>query len=75
MRRRQSGVVPQDRLLELPQLRAGLDSELVDEPLPAVAVARKRVGLSTVAVEGQHQLPQHVLVERLGRDGALEARE
>ena len=40
----------------------------LDERLPAVAVARKRVGLSTVAVEGEHQLPEHLLVERLGRD-------
>ena len=50
----------------------GLDPELLDERLPAVAVARKRVGLSTVAVEGEHQLPQHLLVERLGRDPALQ---
>ncbi len=70
-RRRQRRVVAEDRLFERTQLRAGLDPELLDERLPAVAVARKRVGLSTVAVEGEHQLPEHLLVERLGRDGAL----
>ena len=71
-RRRQRRVVAEDRLFERTQLRAGLDPELLDERLPAVAVARKRVGLSTVAVEGEHQLPEHPLVERLGRDPALQ---
>ena len=64
--------MPQDRLLEATQISAGLDPKLADEPLAAVAVARERVGLSTVAVEGQHQLPEHLLVERLGRDPALQ---
>ena len=64
--------MPQDRLLERPKLAARLDAELDDEPLAAVAVARKRVGLSTVAVERQHQLPQRLLVERVGRDRALQ---
>jgi hypothetical protein len=67
--------VPQDRLLEPAQLGRGLDSELVDEPLPTVAVARERVGLSTVAVEGEHELPERVLVERFGRGATLQIRE
>jgi hypothetical protein len=63
--------VAEDRLFERSQLRAGLDPELLDERLPALAVARKRIGLPSVAVERKHQLPEHVLVMRLGRDSAL----
>ena len=46
-----------DRLLEATQIRPGFDPKLADEPLTAVAIARERVGLSAVAVEGEHQLP------------------
>ena len=62
----------QDCLLEAAQLGRGLDSKLAHESLPAVAIARERVDLSTAAVEGRHQLPEQVLVERFGRDGALQ---
>ena len=40
-------ILPQDRLLELPQRRAGLDPELLDEPPPRVLVdAERRVVLA-----------------------------
>ena len=61
----------EDRLFERLQPGAGLDPELLDERLAALAIARERVGLSTVAVERKHQLPEQVLVVRLGRDGSL----
>ena len=70
-RRCQRRVVAEDRLFERSQLRARLDSKVAGQPLPAVAVARERIGLAPVAVERKHQLPEHVLVVRLGRDGAL----
>ena len=45
----------QDRLLELPQLPAGLDPQLLDESTPEVAIGRERLGLAARPVERQHQ--------------------
>ena len=69
----ESGVVLQDRLLQGPQVEPGLDSKVACQPLPAVAVAGECIGLSTFAIERKHQLPEHALVVRLGRDGTFKA--
>ena len=70
-RQRQSGVVAEDRLFKRPQLRAGLDPDLFDQPPAPLAVALECIGLAPVAVERQHQLTPQLLVERLGRNGSL----
>ena len=71
-RQRQPGVVAEDRLFERPQLQAGLDPDLLDQPPAPLAVALECIGLASVAVERQHQLTAQLLVERLSRDGPLE---
>ena len=62
----------EDRLLELPQLRARLEAELVGEQLPAAAVGVERVGLPSRPVEGEHQLRAPPLSERVFSDERLE---
>lgn len=59
--------------MERTQTRPRVDAELLDQPLPAVAVAGQRIGLTAVTVESEHQLPEQPLVERLGGDGLLQA--
>src|SRR3954469_18510982 len=55
----------EDGCLELAQLRPWLDPELLDQPLPSLAVRSQRVGLASGAVERNHpQLPQ-VLAQRV----------
>ena len=63
--------VAEDRLFERPQLRAGLDPDLFDQPPAPLAVALESIGLTPGAVQRQHQLTPQLLVERLGRDGSL----
>ena len=53
---RQLGVVREDRLLEPPQLRPGLDPELVDEQPAPLAHHLERLRLAAAAVEREHQV-------------------
>ena len=68
----QGGVLPQDRLLELAQLSAGLDAELVDEHLAGRAVDLKRLGLAAATVQAEHQLAAEPLAERVLLDESLQ---
>ena len=65
--RRQLRIVPQDRLLQLAQLRSRLDAELADEPLARVLERVERLGLAAAAVEREHQLGGEALVRRVLR--------
>src|SRR5207244_104819 len=65
-------VVAEDRALELLELRARLDPELVHEQPATLAVARERVGLAPAAVEREHQLPPQPLAQRLVLDEPFE---
>ena len=67
-------VVAQDRLLQLLELRAGLDSELVDERQPRSPVGLERVRLTAGAVESQHQVRAQRLPVRMLLDERLERR-
>src|SRR6185369_10076451 len=67
-------VLPQHRLLQLPQLRAGLDAELVHVQLARLAVELERVGLPPGAVQREHQERAWTLTQRLARDQLLELR-
>ena len=61
-------VVDQDLLLELLQLRAGFEAELVGQPIADPLVRGQGVGLAAAAVErGDQQHPQ-ALLERVGGD-------
>ena len=42
--------------MHLPQRRAGVDAQLLDEPLAHQAIGVERVGLPAAAVLGEHQL-------------------
>src|SRR6476620_5945021 len=68
----QSPVVTEDAPVELPQLLAGLDSELLDEHAPRRAVASERVRLPSRAVVGEHELGKNALVVRMFGDEDLE---
>jgi hypothetical protein len=68
------GIVLQDLPLQLPQRRARLEPELVDEQLPKVAVNRECVALPPRAVKSQHEQASRALAERLLAHEALELR-
>ena len=65
-------VLAEDRGLELAELRAGVDAELLDEGLARGAVGGERVGLPAGAVEREHELRARPLAQRLGLDERLE---
>ena len=55
----------EDRLVEVVQLGARLDPELLDEDLAGVAVGLQRVGLAAAAVQREHQLRVQPLAPRV----------
>ena len=64
----------EDRLLEPPQLRAGLERQLLREHTPRLVEGLEGVGLAAAAVEREHQLSpeplaEGVLVERRANRG------
>ena len=62
------GSCVEDRALELPQLRAWLDAELVHQPAARLAVDVERLLLAARAVESEHQLrPQPLAIAVLIR--------
>jgi hypothetical protein len=68
----ESGIVPQYRRLQLLELPARLDPELLDEHTASLAVGGKCLRLPARAVEGEHELGTRPLAERLLRDVGLE---
>ncbi len=65
-------VLAQDRRLELLQLGARVEAELLDEGLARIAVRRERIGLAPGAVEREHELPARPLAQGLRLDERLE---
>ncbi len=62
----------QDLLLELLQLRSGVEAELVGQAVADPLVGGQRVGLAAVPVQrGDQQHPQ-ALLERVGGDGRFQ---
>ena len=55
----------EDRLVEVVQLGARLDPELLDEHLAGVAVGLQRVGLAAAAIQREHQLRVQPLAPRM----------
>src|SRR5262249_10184928 len=68
-------ILAEDRPLELLQLLAGLDPELVDEHGPPALVDRQRIRLAPAAVEREHELGTYVLAVGMCRDERLEGRD
>src|SRR4029079_10452321 len=71
-RRVEPGVLTEDRLLELAQLAAGLDPELVHERAARVLVGAERLGLAPRAVQRAHELAAQALAQRVLGDQLLE---
>ena len=65
-------VVVEDPPVELPQLVARFDPELLHERSPRLTVRRKRVRLPAGAVEGEHELAAEVLPIWMLRDQRLQ---
>ena len=63
--RSQALVVGEDHRFDLPQPWAGLDAELLHEPLSDCAERRQRLGLPAGPVEGVHQQRPQLLAERV----------
>ena len=64
-------VLAQDRRLQLPQLVAGLETELVCQNGSRVPVALERLCLAIRPVQGEHQLsPQSLPQRKLIRERA-----
>ena len=61
----EGGVVHEDGLLELPQLRTGLTPDRFDQGLAGLPVGRQRVRLAAAAVESEHQLRGEPLARRM----------
>jgi hypothetical protein len=64
-RRRGRDLLPQHRPLELAELLAGLDAQLLREHRPGPAVRGQRIGLPSAAVQREHQKPPQPLAERI----------
>ena len=64
-RRRELGAVGEDLGLELAQLRARLEPQLVAHLPSAVAVGLQRLGLPPAAVEREHELAAYALAQRV----------
>ena len=58
-------IVAQDRFFEAPQLRRGLESELLVQPSPVLRVDLQRVGLASAAIQGQHEQLDEPLARRM----------
>ncbi len=71
---RDARLVTQDLRLELLELRAGLDSQLLDEPRSSVLIRVESLRLPARAVEGQHELAAQGLAERVLTQRAIRAR-
>ena len=68
----QRRVLPEDRALEVPQDRPGLDPQLVDERRPRRAVDRQRFRLAARAVQREHQLTSQPFAQRTRRNERCE---
>ena len=66
--RRGQRVLAQDGGLELTELRRRLQTQLVPQHAPELAVDLERLGLPAVAIEGQHQLAAQTLPYRMFTD-------
>ena len=64
--------MPEDLRLELAQLRAGLDPELVDEAGARILVHVQCLGLPACTIQREHQLLQEASRAADGRDERLE---
>ena len=71
-RRRERRVLDEDRVLQGAQLRAGLQSDLLDQCATRPPVGLERISLPAAAVQGQHQLSVQVLAQRLLGHRSLE---
>ena len=74
-RRVERRVLAQDRLVQPPQLGAGLDADLLDQRRARLAVRLQRLGLAARAVEREHALRVQALAQRLLRQQRLELRQ
>jgi hypothetical protein len=59
-------VLGQDRVLEAPQLRPGLDARLLDEHVAGAAVDLERLRLAAAAIQRQHELRRQPFARRVG---------
>src|SRR6478736_5689510 len=74
-RRPERLVLAQDRALELPQSRTGLDAEFVDEVPTRLAVGPQGIRLTAGSVLGEHQLLGEALAQRMRGVQRLELRD
>ena len=70
--RRGRDLLPQHRSLELAQLLAGLDAQLLRQYRPGPAVRGQRIGLPPAPVQREHQKPPQPLAERIPGHQALQ---
>ncbi len=71
-RRRERGVLREDRALELAQVLARLDPELADQGGAGVAIGLQRIGLTARPVQRDHQLAAEALAVRVLGDQRVE---
>src|SRR5439155_8660982 len=71
----QGRILPQNRALELLERRARVDAQLVDERPARILVCLERFGLSSGAVEGEHQMSAEALAQRVLADETAQLRD
>jgi hypothetical protein len=67
--------LPQDGRFQIAHCLAGIYPELLGEGEPQPLVRGKRVGLTPVAVQRQHQLPVKLLIQRVFSHHLLQGRD
>lgn len=67
--------MPQDRHLELAQLRAGIEPELRRKALTRRLEDGESIGLTTVPVQGAHELADEPLAQRMRAHESLQLRD
>ena len=71
-RRRERRVVVEDLPFQCPQLRPGLEPQLLHAVQAALAIGVQRVSAAPAPVQGEHQLSAQPLVQRVRLDKRLE---
>ena len=66
------GIVRKDSTFDLLQLRSGLEPELLREPASGTLIGLECVALASGAVQGQHELTDRALAQRVRSDERFE---
>ncbi len=73
--RQELRILAEDRPLEPPQLRPGLDAEILEQRRSRIAIRVESFGLPAAAIEGEHEQAAKPFAIRVPGDQALQLRD